>query len=142
MNRILSFAVLAALLLVPAFISPAQAVDFTTADLEGKWHLHAFGAYEVKGTFYYGTFTLNGDGQVVACGDAAYGWSPAVFDGGGLIIYTNGQVGGKLSGLSFEWGGFWIAVKHGWMNLSKDKITFLAEDYEHYQLLVTMVRVD
>ncbi len=142
MNRILSVVILAGLLFIPALSGPAQAVDFTAADMEGAWHLHAFGAYEVKGTFYYGTITLNNEGQVVACGDAAYGWSPAVFDGGGLIIYPDGQVGGRLSGLSYEWGGFWIAVKHGWMNLSKDKITFLAEDYESYQLLVTMVRVD
>jgi hypothetical protein len=142
MNRFFSVVVLAGLLLFSALGGPAAAVDFTSADLQGAWHLHAFGAYDLKGTFYYGNITLNGDGQIVASGDASYGWSPAVFDGGGLIIFPNGSVGGKLSGLSFDWGGFWIAVQHGWMNLTKDKITFIGVDYENYQLLVTMVRVE
>ena len=140
MKRLLCFVLPAALIL--ALAGPAVAVDFVSTDIGGRWHLHAFGAYEVKGTFYQGNITLNSEGQVVACGDAAYGWSPAVFDGGGMVVFADGSVGGRLSGLSFHWGGFWIAVQQGWMNLTKDKITFIGVDYENYELLVTMVRVE
>ncbi len=142
MNRRLCFVLPVALILLSILGGPAGAVDFASTDIQGKWHLHAFGAYEVKGTFYYGNITLSAEGQVVASGDSAYGWSPAVFDGGGMVLFPDGSVGGRLSGLSFEWGGFWIAVQHGWMNLTKDKITFIGVDYENYQLLVTMVRVE
>jgi hypothetical protein len=126
-----------------AQVSPARAVDFANADLEGKWSLHAFGAYEVQGTFYYGQITLDADGRVVNSGDCALGWSPAVFDGGGLaVLNPQGEVGGRLSGLSFHWGGFWIAVKKGRLNLTKDQITFIGQDYRNYQLIVTMVRMN
>jgi len=122
---------------------PARAVDFSNADLEGRWSLHAFGAYEVQGSFYYGQITLDPEGRVVGSGDCALGWSPAVFDGGGLaVLNPQGEVGGRLSGLSHHWGGFWIAVNKGWLNLTKTQITFIGQDYRNFQLLVTMVRVE
>jgi hypothetical protein len=142
MTRFRTFVLIAALLLVPAWGGPALAVEFASADLQGTWHLHAFGAYEAEGSFYRGKITLSAEGQVVASSDSSFGWSPATFDGGGLVIFPNGSVGGKLSGLSFDWGGFWIAVQHGWMNLTKDQITFIGVDYEYFQMIVTLVRVN
>lgn len=142
MKRLFSFVPMAALVLALAWAGEAPAVDFVSSDIQGRWHLHAFGAYEVKGTFYYGNITLDAEGKLVASGDSAFGWSPAVFDGGAMAVFADGSVGGKISGLSFEWGGFWIAVKQGWMNLTKDQITFIGVDYQDYQLLVTMVRVE
>ena len=120
---------------------PGQAADFNILDLEGRWSLHAFGAYDVRGVFYFGTFDLAADGLIVGGTEGAYGWSEARFTGGGLSVGPDGEIGGVVEGTAQDRGPFWIAVKQGWMELSKNQITFIGTDDQEYQLLVTLVRV-
>ena len=120
---------------------PAAAAEFSNSDLEGTWSLHAFGVYDVRGVFYFGTFDLAQNGFISGGADGAYGWSAASFSSGGLILKPNGEVGGVINGVAQDRGPFWIAVKLGWMELNKNQITFIGSDDKEYQLLVTLVRV-
>lgn len=142
MRRFVSPALFICLVLPLLAAGPCFGDQFVNQDLEGTWSLHAFGVYDVKGVFYFGTFELGRDGLITTGNPGAYGWSEARIIGGGLALGPTGEIGGVLQGLSQDRGSFWIAVKKGWMELSKNQITFIGSDDQEYQLLVTLVRVD
>ncbi len=141
MRRTVFIVLVSAVLIAAGPASLARAAEFSSQDLEGKWSLHAFGVYDVKGVYYFGNLDLSQDGLITGGDAGAYGWSQAQITGGGLCLGADGEIGGVVEGLSTDRGAFWIAVKKGWMDLAKNQITFIASDDQEYQLLVTLVRV-
>ncbi len=141
MRRIVSLRLFLSIPLLLLMAGPAPAAQFSNLDLQGTWSLHAFGVYDVRGVFYFGTFDLTQEGLITGGAGGAYGWSEAHITGGGLSVGPEGEIGGVLNGISQDRGSFWIAVKKGWMELSKNQITFIGSDDQEYQLLVTLVRV-
>lgn len=141
MRRSVSFAYIFLILGLVALARPVAAIEFSNSDLEGTWSLHAFGVYDVRGVFYYGTFDLAQNGLITGSTAGAYGWSEAYFTGGGLSVGPSGEIGGVVHGTAQDRGEFWIAIKKGWMELSKNQITFIGSDDQEYQLLVTLIRV-
>ena len=140
MRRSVSLALIFWILIGGVAARPALAAEFSNLDLEGNWSLHAFGVYDVKGIFYFGTFELAQNGLISGGNAGAYGWSEAHFTGGGLSVSSTGEIGGVVRGISSDRGSFWIAIKKGWMELNKNQITFIGSDDQEYQLLATLVR--
>jgi hypothetical protein len=122
--------------------SPSEAAEFSNADLEGTWNLHAFGNYDVKGFIYYGVIRLDSEGMIIDSAGGAISHCKADYTDGGFSCQPSGQIAGLIEGSSLEWGPFTIAVKLGWMDLSKNQITFIGADNNECQLLVTLVRAD
>lgn len=120
---------------------PALAVSFENTDLDGNWSLNAFGAYDVKGILYYGTISLDDSGFVTGSANGAYGWAEADYTGGGLSLNSTGQVSGVIRGRSAH-GSFEISLKLGWMDLTKNEITFLGVDNNGVQLMAVMVKTN
>ena len=131
-------------LLIAIMISPGpvQAGGFSNADLEGSWNLHAFGNYDVKGFIYYGVIRLSSEGMIIDSSGGAISHCKAVYTDGGFSCSPNGRISGLIEGSSQEWGAFSIAVKLGWMDLTKNQITFIGADNNEVQLLVTLVRAE
>ena len=140
MRRIVSFTLLLFLPLLLIAAGPASGTQFAVVDLEGTWSLHAFGVYDVKGVYYFGTLELE-SGLITGGGQGVYAWSEAQITGGGLSVAPSGEITGILEGYAQDRGSFWIAVKMGWMEIDKNQITFIGSDDQEYQLLVTLVKV-
>lgn len=137
MVKRLTTAVVLGLAAVLALGGPAAAVDFQPGDISGTWFMSAFGAYDVRGESYSG-FIVFDQGTVVS-GNGTHGSSQATWTGGGLSVNVLGQVEGIIQGRSDR--NLQLNVKQGRLDLTKELVTFMAEDQLGVQMIVNMTKV-
>lgn len=118
--------------------STVRAQEFTTQDLDGRWALHAFGVYDVRGLYYYGNLTVEG-GLITGDPGGAHGYAVADYTGGGFNLSETGEVQGIIEGRSSQ-GSITISVNLGWMGQDKNQITLIGTDQVGMVLMVTLVR--
>ena len=119
---------------------PASAQSFGVQDLDGRWSMHAFGVYDVRGLYYYGTLTVK-DGLIIGDPGGAQGNAVADYTGGGFNLGSSGEVQGIIEGRSSQ-GSITIHINLGWMGIDKNQITFIGSDQMGMVLMVTLVRAE
>ena len=136
-SRRLLIGVIIGLLSVMVFAGPSAAVvSFLPGDMDGVWHMTAFGAYDVRGVSYWGRITFN-QGAVVS-GTGGNNGTGATWTGGALNVNAIGTVTGILQGSAGQ--TLQINVKHGRMDVSKQNITIYGEDQLGVQLIVHLTK--
>lgn len=136
-SRLLMIGVLVGLLSVVGFAGPSAAVtSFSPGDIDGVWHMTAFGAYDVRGVSYWGRITFE-QGALIS-GNGGNNGSAATWSGGGLSVNAIGEVTGVIQGSSGR--SLQINVKHGRLDVSKQNVTIYGEDQLGVQLIVHLTK--
>ncbi len=117
----------------------SAAQNFSVQDLDGRWSMHCFGVYDVRGLYYYGTLTVKG-GLITGDPGGAHGYAVADFTGGGFNVTQTGEVQGLIEGRSSQ-GSITIFINLGWMGLDKNQISFIGTDNTGMVLTVALVRI-